>query len=130
MQLLIHSGIKISGGVTLTQADESMCTVSVLDVISFLFVFVALSTYNRYQRPVIFPGGGIILMEKCLNDTKDGPISGHVWDLLVMGHCAGRLRSAKEYRELLSSVGFEDIQIAKTQTDCSTDVIYARKAWK
>lgn len=75
----------------------------------------------------ITPGGGILLFEKCLNDHKDGPVSAHMWDVFIMTLCAGRLRSGKEYRQLLESVGFSEVQIHRTQEQCTFDIIYARK---
>lgn len=71
------------------------------------------------------PGGALILMEKCLNTNKDGPITASVWDMLLLSHCAGRIRSGREYSELLSSVGFKDVKVAKSQDLCTYDVIYA-----
>ena len=73
-------------------------------------------------------GRGILLFEKCLNDHKDGPVSAHMWDTFVMTLCAGQLRSGKEYRHLLESVGFIHVQIHKTQEECPFDIIYARKS--
>nr|AEJ87225.1 putative methyl transferase [Platynereis dumerilii] len=75
----------------------------------------------------INPGGGILLFEKCLNDHKDGPVSAHMWDTFIMTLCAGRLRSGKEYRHLLENVGFTQVQIHRTQEQCTFDIIYARK---
>ena len=68
-----------------------------------------------------------MLWEQCLNDARDGPWQGHAWDLMVMSHCAGGLRSGKQYTELLEQNGFSDVQIVKTQAACNIDVIIAKK---
>ena len=73
------------------------------------------------------PGGAIVLLEKCLNDNKDGPAMAHLWDIAVMSRCAGRLRSGAEYTALLEGIGFRDVKIHKTNVECSVDVIMATK---
>ena len=68
-----------------------------------------------------------MLFEKCLDDRKDGPAPAHEWDMMVLSSCGGRIRSGREYTELLTSEGFCDVTIRKTQERCSYDVIYAKK---
>ncbi len=69
-----------------------------------------------------------MLYEKCLNDNKDGPWQAHAWDMMVMTHCAGGLRSGAEYEQLLKEVGFKDVKIVRTQPSCNIDVILAKKS--
>ena len=68
-----------------------------------------------------------MLLEKCLNDNKDGPSMPHLWDMIVMSFCAGRLRSGAEYTSLLEGLGFRDVKIHKTHAMCTYDVIMATK---
>ena len=82
---------------------------------------------SMFWKVVLFSGGGIILLEKCMSDSKDGPYTAHNWDMMVMAHCAGRLRSGQEYTQLLNKHSFSDVKIHKTEPVCCFDVIYARK---
>jgi len=72
-------------------------------------------------------GGGLLLMEKCMSEDKSGPVSAHVWDLMVMAGNAGRIRSGGEYTDMLMSAGFTTVTIAKSQEPCPYDIMYAVK---
>ena len=72
-------------------------------------------------------GGALMIFEKCMDDDKAGPVMANLWDMMVMSHCAGKLRSEPEYRELLTKHGYGDIQVTKSSNSCLYDVIYAKK---
>ncbi|CAI9733928.1 bifunctional dTTP UTP pyrophosphatase methyltransferase [Octopus vulgaris] len=57
------------------------------------------------------PGGSLLILEKTLDEMKDGPSFAVSNDLIMSLISTGRERSAKEYREMLEEQGFTNIQI-------------------
>jgi acetylserotonin N-methyltransferase len=76
-----------------------------------------------YQR--LPPGGGILLAEKLLYDDKSGPVSAQLQSINMLICTEGRERSLAEYRKLLKSAGFHDVQGRFTQSPL--DAIFAVK---
>lgn len=71
------------------------------------------------------PGGGILLAEKLLNDEKTGPVSAQLQSLNMLVCTEGRERSLGEYRALLESAGFIDVQ--GHVTGAPLDAVFAVK---
>jgi acetylserotonin O-methyltransferase len=55
-------------------------------------------------------GGGLLIAEKLLADDKSGPTAAHMQSLNMLVCTEGRERSLGEYRALLESAGFRDVQ--------------------
>ena len=55
-------------------------------------------------------GGGILIAEKLLRDDKTGPSWAQLQDLNMLTCTEGRERTIAEYRQLLESHGFTDVQ--------------------
>ena len=60
------------------------------------------------------PGGGILLAETLLDDDHAGPVASLMQSLNMLVCTEGRERSAAEYRELLESAGFSDVEGRRT----------------
>jgi acetylserotonin N-methyltransferase len=60
------------------------------------------------------PGGGILLAETLLDDDHRGPVSTLMQSLNMLVCTEGRERSVEEYRELLESFGFEQVEGRRT----------------
>ncbi len=72
-------------------------------------------------------GGAILLLEQCLNDRKDGPASGHMWDMYYVT-IKGRMLSGHEYKELLAKYGFtKDFKTIKFEGEYTYDAIFVIK---
>lgn len=71
-------------------------------------------------------GGGLLLAEKLLDEDKTGPVSAQLQSLNMLVCTEGKERSLSEYRQLLESTGFRDVQ--GVRTGCPLDAIFARKA--
>ncbi|ESO01445.1 hypothetical protein HELRODRAFT_192339 [Helobdella robusta] len=59
----------------------------------------------------IKPGGALLVLEKILNENKDGPLSTLILDLGMLVTVNGRERTAAEYKQLFSEYGFKNIRI-------------------
>jgi acetylserotonin N-methyltransferase len=70
-------------------------------------------------------GGGVLIAEKLIADTRDGPSWAQMQNLNMLLVAEGKERTLGEYRQLLESVGFSDIQ-GRT-TAAPLDVILAVK---
>ncbi|GAB1605206.1 probable bifunctional dTTP/UTP pyrophosphatase/methyltransferase protein [Argonauta hians] len=57
------------------------------------------------------PGGSLLILEKTLDEMKDGPAFAVSNDLVMSLISNGRERSAKEYKVILEEQGFTNIQI-------------------
>jgi acetylserotonin N-methyltransferase len=71
------------------------------------------------------PGGGLLIAELLLNDDKRGPVDAHMQSLNMLVCTEGRERSLAEYRELLETAGFTQVQGCQTGTPL--DAILALK---
>ncbi len=71
-------------------------------------------------------GGAILLAELLLNEEKTAPLSGLLQSLNMLACTEGKERSLAEYRSLLESEGFRDVQ--GRVTGGPVDAIYARRA--
>ena len=76
-----------------------------------------------YQR--LPAGGGILLAEKLLHEDKSGPTSAQLQSLNMLVCTEGKERTLSEYRGLLESAGFRDVQGSTTGT--TLDAILAVK---
>ena len=66
-------------------------------------------------------------MEKVLSDTKSGPLPTLIMDLAMLVSTSGRERTATEYRCLLESHGFVEVDIRLLPESPHRDVISALK---
>ncbi len=71
------------------------------------------------------PGGGILLSEKLLNEEKTGPVSAQLQSLNMLVCTEGKERSLSEFRMLLESAGFTDVQ--GCVTGAPLDAVFAVK---
>lgn len=71
-------------------------------------------------------GGGILLAEKLLNEDKTGPISTQLQSLNMLVCTEGRERTLGEYRTLLESAGFSNVE--GKVSGAPVDAVFARKA--
>ena len=62
-----------------------------------------------------------------MNDKKDGPFTAMELDMLEMCLFVGRERSGQEYKDLLTSHGFTDVQKRVREGPCQYDAILAKK---
>ncbi len=60
------------------------------------------------------PGGGLLLCEKTLSETHDGPASGYLQSLNMLVCTEGRERTAAGYRQLVEQAGFTQFQLCQT----------------
>ena len=60
------------------------------------------------------PGGGILLAETLLDDDHTGPVASLMQSLNMLVCTEGRERSVAEYRELLESAGFTEVEGRRT----------------
>jgi acetylserotonin N-methyltransferase len=63
----------------------------------------------RKAFAVLPSGGRIILHEQLLNDTQDGPLATASFSVLMLRGTFGKQYSLPEFRDILGSVGFADI---------------------
>jgi acetylserotonin N-methyltransferase len=59
-------------------------------------------------------GGGILLVEKLLDEDKSGPTSAHLQSLNMLVCTEGKERTLGEYRRLLEDTGFQRVQGVRT----------------
>ncbi|MGC8640231.1 MAG: class I SAM-dependent methyltransferase [Isosphaeraceae bacterium] len=71
------------------------------------------------------PGGGILIAEKFLLETKDGPDLTQMQDLNMLVCTEGRERSLSEYADMLAHAGFVEVQ--GMTTTAPLDAILATK---
>lgn len=67
------------------------------------------------------------MLEKILNDDKDGPLMTLIFDLGILVAAGGRERTASEYKQLLNGHGFVDVQIKRLPEARFRDAILALK---
>jgi acetylserotonin O-methyltransferase len=70
-------------------------------------------------------GGGLVIGEKILADTKDGPQWAQLQDINMLIVTEGRERTLGEYEQLLSEAGFADVVACRTPMPL--DIILAIK---
>ena len=70
-------------------------------------------------------GGALMIGEKLLNETKDGPRWAQLQDINMLIVTEGRERSLSEYESLLKKIGFGDVTACRTAAPL--DVILAVK---
>ena len=75
----------------------------------------------------LLAGGALIVLEKFLNATKDGPIDALMFDMGMLVGADGRERTAKEYVNLLERHGFTDCDVRTIMKAKWHDAILARK---
>ncbi|XP_074620851.1 acetylserotonin O-methyltransferase-like [Acropora palmata] len=75
-------------------------------------------------------GGGLLIAEMLLDDDKAGPVDAILRSLYMRTIGNGKLRSGKEFEELLEKHGFDHIEIKRLDPGAGTDVILCRKGWK
>ncbi|XP_041373402.1 acetylserotonin O-methyltransferase-like [Gigantopelta aegis] len=80
---------------------------------------------NVYEK--LPAGGSLLLLEKMLNEEKDGPETCVLNDLAMAMISHGKERSATEYRRLLEKHGFRNTQIKRLHGNNTYDVLLARK---
>lgn len=80
-----------------------------------------------WRSRMLLLGGALLVLEKILNDTKDGPLVTLIYDLGMLISAGGRERTGVEYAQLLAKYGFVDIEIKLMSNAHSRDAILARK---
>ncbi|XP_046346790.1 acetylserotonin O-methyltransferase-like [Haliotis rufescens] len=73
------------------------------------------------------PGGSLLLLEKTLNEDKDGPWSCISMDLVMAMISKGRERTPSEYQKLLKKHGFSNTQFKSIEGCNYYDAILAKK---
>ncbi|KJE94409.1 hypothetical protein CAOG_05052 [Capsaspora owczarzaki ATCC 30864] len=71
------------------------------------------------------PGGRILLHETLLNDDSTGPFVAAAFSMHMLVYTRGKQFTFKELQELLTSVGFVDVQVFPTYSFYS--IVHARK---
>ena len=59
-------------------------------------------------------GGGILVVEKLLDEDGTGPVPAQMQSLNMLVCTEGRERSASEYRALLEEAGFSQVEARRT----------------
>lgn len=72
------------------------------------------------------PGGGILILEKLVEETGTGPTWALLQDLNMLVATEGRERKLSEYRALLDAAGFRSVE-GYVLADSPLDAILARK---
>ena len=75
----------------------------------------------------IVSGGGLLVLEKILNDDKVGPTKATKLDMEMLVLAEGRERTLAEYTELLQKHGFSNIQAKTFDDKTQRDAILAYK---
>jgi acetylserotonin N-methyltransferase len=70
-------------------------------------------------------GGGLVVAEKIINDSRSGPRWAQLQDLNMLIVTEGRERTLAEYETLLTGVGFAEVTACRT--DMPLDIILAIK---
>ena len=70
-------------------------------------------------------GGGVLIVERVLDDDKTGPLSGLMQSLNMLVVTEGKERNEAEYTALLAAAGFGDVVLRRTEGP--VDAILARK---
>ncbi|HEX4704640.1 MAG TPA: methyltransferase [Pseudonocardiaceae bacterium] len=63
------------------------------------------------------PGGKLLVMDRLLNDGRDGPLSAAVMNLTMRLETHGRHRTAAEFVDLLTSVGWTNCAVRRSSRD-------------
>ncbi|XP_049595957.1 acetylserotonin O-methyltransferase 2 isoform X2 [Syngnathus scovelli] len=71
------------------------------------------------------PGGGVLLVEAMLLESRRGPIQAQLFSLNMLVQAEGRERPPSEYTGMLRRSGFRDVQLCRTGK--SYDAILARR---
>ncbi|XP_046553229.1 uncharacterized protein LOC124262728 [Haliotis rubra] len=86
-----------------------------------------MSAMEGMARNVPFTGGSLLLLEKILNEDKDGPWPCISMDLVMAMISKGRERTPSEYSTLLKKHGFSNTQIKSIEGCNYYDAILAKK---
>ena len=101
---------------------------------SNLIMLEYLTTFSDTKRLThsccLAKGGGLLIAEMLLDDDKAGPVGAILRSLYMRTIGNGKLRSGKEFEELLEKHGFDHIEIKRLDPGAGTDVILCRKGWK
>ncbi|XP_068455864.1 acetylserotonin O-methyltransferase 2 isoform X2 [Clinocottus analis] len=60
------------------------------------------------------PGGGVLLVEALLLESRRGPVTAQIFSLNMLVQMEGRERPPSGYTRLLSAAGFQDVQVCRT----------------
>lgn len=71
-------------------------------------------------------GGMLIIFEKCMFDTRDGPPLASLLDVFMIPDGDGGLRSFSEYKAIFETHGFIDCGIVR-EPSSENDAIYCRR---
>jgi len=74
------------------------------------------------------PGGALLILEKMLNESKDGPLNTLYFDMGMLIGSEGRERTCSEYMDTLERHGFTNIQTKVIPQSQFRDAILAHKA--
>jgi acetylserotonin N-methyltransferase len=70
-------------------------------------------------------GGGLLVAERLLDEDRSGPAPVHLHSLNMLVSTGGRERTFSQYRTILHSAGFQDVEARRT--GAITDAILASK---
>jgi len=80
----------------------------------------------RRMHEKLPPGGGVLIVEKILNEDKSGPLSTLMQSLNMLVVTEGRERTVSEFTALLAEAGFPHVEAKRT--GAPIDAILATKA--
>lgn len=66
------------------------------------------------SKPLLPPGGGVLLVEAMLFENRRGPVAAQLFSLNMLVQAEGRERSPSEYTHMLNRTGFRDVQVCRT----------------
>ena len=78
-------------------------------------------------RTCVLVGGALLVLEKMLNESKDGPVQTLIFDIGMLIGAEGRERTSTEYIDLLEGHGFQDCHVKLISTAQWRDAVLARK---
>ena len=72
-------------------------------------------------------GGALLVLEKCLHESKTSPFDTVFFDVGMLVCSEGRERTGQEYKALLKRHGFSSVQLKVLPNSPYRDAILARK---
>lgn len=90
-------------------------------------ISTATSIYININVFSLPPGGALLLFDKLLNETRDGPLMSTTWNLVMAAHFEGGLRTQTDFEKVLTENGFRNVKVQRMSDLCPYDVLYAQK---
>lgn len=76
---------------------------------------------------ILLPGGSLLVLEKVLNEKRDGPLLTVTSDLIMSLISKGKERTESEYRKLFSKHGFSNTCVKTIEGVNYYDAILTKK---